>query len=169
MGFEPDPYNFNRLKDNISLNSFKNIEIYNFGLGDTKSVQKLHIETASNRGGNKINNNATENFSLIEIIRLDDFIDEKVSQKIDLIKIDVEGFELRVFSGAQNVLRTHKPILFIEVDDNNLKAQGDSSQKLMQFLTDLGYGRIERADTNEKITPQYNFKNTHFDVLCYPS
>lgn len=168
FGFEPDAENFKVLRENVELNTFKNIEIFNYGLGDISSVQKLYRPTDSNLGANRINNDVVDNFSYVKIQKLDTFIENK-KIKIDLVKIDVEGFEYKVLLGAENFIKTQKPIFYIELDDNNLKQQGDSAKKLIQLLGSHGYSKIINANENEIIKDNYTFENKHFDIICFPS
>ena len=51
-----------------------------------------------------------------------------------MIKIDVEGFEMKVLRGGGKTLKTFKPSLFIELDDNNLKDVGSCAKDLVKFL-----------------------------------
>lgn len=166
IGFEPDPFNFARLKDNVALNKFSNISVENIGLGEDEAVLKLHMQTANNRGGNRINMHATEDFSLVSIRRLDDFIKAEGVETIDAIKIDVEGFELKVFRGAKVVLCRYRPLLFIELDDDNLRAQGDSAAALISFLVDCGYTNIVQAGSSAAVTASDEFTHCHFDIIC---
>ena len=58
---------------------------------------------------------------------LDGFLGERTSLPGDWIKIDVEGYEARVLRGAAATIARCRPGLFIEVDDANLRGQGDSA------------------------------------------
>ncbi|HCW08308.1 MAG TPA: hypothetical protein DGG95_13190, partial [Cytophagales bacterium] len=101
----------------------------------------------------------------IRVSTLDHYVEEKNIQKIDLVKIDVEGFEQRVIAGSVNTLQRFKPKLFIEINNDNLKEQGNSARALIQQLLNFGY-QIKRADTNEKIAADFDFDNCHFDVIA---
>ncbi|HPQ08427.1 MAG TPA: FkbM family methyltransferase [Bacteroidia bacterium] len=169
FSFEPDKYNFIQLSKNISLNKFKNIEIFNYGLGNIKGEFKLYISTTDNRGGNRIiadTNYNNKEYSIIHVERLDDFVEKNNISKIDLIKIDVEGYEYNVLIGAEKVIRKNKPVLFIELDDNNLKQQGHSASLLISFLEKNNY-RIVNSLTNKTISSTDNFNNCHYDIIAY--
>jgi hypothetical protein len=60
-----------------------------------------------------------------------------------LVKIDVEGAELKVLHGMEGVLRAGSPVLFVEVHPDGLRALGDSSEDLLSFLFGLGYEVVE--------------------------
>ena len=94
---------------------------------------------------------------------------KKYLKSIDLIKIDVEGYEHEVLKGAKNTIAKYHPVLFVEIDENNLIQQNSSAGILIKELEDVGYS-IKRADTLEPIGPNYRkFENCHFDVICFKS
>lgn len=167
FGFEPDPINFERCRHNTAQNNFTNIYLFQCGLGDSAGSFLLHVPSPQNRGGNRIIDRKTKaETNIIEVTTLDDFIRQKQVSKIDLIKIDTEGYELKILRGGESILKKLKPKLFIEVDDNNLKSQGHSALLMIDFINSLGYNNVIRADNGENIFPQYNFSNCHFDIIC---
>lgn len=171
IGFEPDSKNFLKARRNLELNNFANVTLINKGLGEKSEKVKLFNVNANNAGMKRVLNASSSepdvnlSFDEIEIITLDSFIEEKDIPQIDLIKIDVEGYEFKVLTGAKKSLQNYLPILFIELDDENLKAQGNSAQALTSFLECLGY-KIYRADDQQPITSSDNFNDCHFDIIC---
>jgi FkbM family methyltransferase len=61
------------------------------------------------------------------------------SRPVSLVKIDVQGAEMMVLSGARRMLAAHRPVLFIEVDDEALEQFGSSAGELLRTVVDLGY------------------------------
>lgn len=64
---------------------------------------------------------------------------------VTLVKIDVQGAELRVVQGAAALFRRWRPALFVEVDDAALAGQGASAAALETVLRDLGYAAFRPA------------------------
>jgi FkbM family methyltransferase len=58
---------------------------------------------------------------------------------VSLIKIDVQGAELRVLRGARQTLQRFRPALFVEIDDQALNRSGATAAQLLRELSDLGY------------------------------
>ena len=165
IGFEPDPINFANCKANVELNSFTNITLLNFGLGKAEGVLPMEVRIELNRGGNRINANAANTVN-VPIRRLDSVVNEVGLAQIDVVKIDVEGFELNVLKGGVECLRKFKPVLFIELDDNNLRDQGDSALDVIEFLEGLGYTDIVEAESRMRISSSTNFANCHYDIIA---
>jgi len=166
IGFEPDPFNHQVCKKNISLNTLTNIQLLPFGLGDRESEMSMEVRTPGNRGGNRIAPAASDNAVPVQIKRLDTVQEVKSLGTIHLIKLDVEGYELHVLRGANNLLTLYKPTLFIEVDDQNLKDQGHSAKELLVFLEELGYTSILHAETGQSVDRTFEFANSHFDIIA---
>jgi hypothetical protein len=96
---------------------------------------------------------------------LDEYDSKGCFKTVDLIKIDVEGFELFVLEGARNLILQRRPILFIELVDQNLKLQSCSGQSVIDYLAELNY-LIFDAKTMKPLEESDNY---YTDILCYPS
>jgi FkbM family methyltransferase len=118
FSFEPEPDNFRMLKQNIELNNFNNTSAYNLAVSDSEKMLSLYLSNDSNSGTHSTIFNKTsvsENYIEVKAISLDDFVKKNNLNKIDLIKIDVEGAEIDVVNGMDNILKKNKPILIIEL------------------------------------------------------
>ena len=96
---------------------------------------------------------------------LDGFLGERTSLPVDWIKIDVEGYEARVLRGAAATIARCRPGLFIEVDDANLRGQGDSAGGLLKWVEGTGYEILDAA-TGRPIASDSPLEGCHFDALC---
>ncbi len=168
IGFEPHPNTYLKAKENLSLNDAKNITLLNKGLGETKTVLKLYEVNTNNPGMNRIMAGTEENnnpFKEIEIDTLDDVMQQNNITKVDYIKLDVEGYEYAVLAGGIKTLQS-KPVMFIELDDDNLRENNKSAKELISLITSCGYSSIYRADNLAPITVDTDFSNCHFDIIA---
>jgi len=62
---------------------------------------------------------------------LDQFIETNSIQKIDLIKLDVDGFELKVLRGGQKTLQKFKPLILFELCPYVLREHGTSAEEML--------------------------------------
>jgi FkbM family methyltransferase len=166
ISFEPHPDTFKRAEENIKLNSFRNIELLNIGLGEQKAELKLYEVNENNPGMNRILAEETNlPYKIIQVDLLDKIMEEKSIPPVDFIKIDVEGFEYSVLKGGVNTLK-NKPVLFIELDDNNLRENNSTAEELIKLLYAIGYTRFYRADSLEVVSSATNFSHCHFDLIA---
>lgn len=165
-GFEPDPINYANCQRNISLNNFSNLEVSQIGIGDEQGSFDLVVDTESNRGGNRISDDVSgKSTNKIIVERLDDWMQTKPIERVDLIKIDVEGYELKVLKGGEKSILKYKPVFFIELDDDNLTATGDSAKKLVELLEEWNYA-ITNSITGLPVKSSDNFSNCHVDIIA---
>jgi hypothetical protein len=80
-----------------------------------------------------------ERKDIVEVRRLDDVLNENPLARLDIMKIDVEGAELRLLRGAVETLRKYRPVLLFEVAEGTLKRQGGSPKALLAFLHSENY------------------------------
>ncbi|MEQ1897822.1 MAG: FkbM family methyltransferase [Vicinamibacterales bacterium] len=72
-------------------------------------------------------------------VTLDDLVETRTPGVISLIKIDVQGAELRVLHGAARSIALYHPALLVELDDAALRVQGASVEMVVDFLVERGY------------------------------
>jgi FkbM family methyltransferase len=167
LAFEPHPKTFERASENVALNSFKNIDLVNIGLGEKMETVKLYEVNKNNPGMNRIlKEEEAYPFKLVMIEKLDDFLKREKIPTVELIKIDVEGFELSVLKGGEETIRRCRPVLFIELDDDNLRENNTDAASMIELLQDFGYSSIYRATDLTAITSTTNFQHAHYDIVA---
>jgi FkbM family methyltransferase len=83
----------------------------------------------------------------------------------DLVKIDVEGYELAVLAGASAELARSRPPLFLEIHPGRLRELGGSVEELVRLLAELGYGFCDLGGSSlngERVSG----RESVFRVLC---
>lgn len=168
FGFEPHPITYQKLLTNLSANVNKNITISHVALGDTTGFVEPYVVRESNLGMNRVKVTSEQNANRVPLTTLDLFVTEKGLSKVDLIKIDVEGFEENVLRGALQTIRTYRPTMHIEVDGENLIAQASSPQAIVDLLSDGGYILIN-ASAQRELRSEDLHSDCHFNLICRPS
>lgn len=138
--FEPSRPTLEKLRRNIDENKLANITIHEVALSDREEERALHHDEdpSQNRFGQVVSPAGEEK------VRCRPLDVELGPSKVDFIKIDVEGAELLVFRGAQQLLAAnpHAPIL-CEFNDANARSLGFSVAELARFFLDRDYRLFE--------------------------
>jgi len=115
---EPSPVNFPLLKLNLENQQLENFSVHNIAIGDKNEEMEFIVSEKSNWSKIKTGNekiNPEDRIIKIPVKTLDFFVDENNIKKVDIIRMDVEGFEYNILLGSQKVLKKFKPKLFIEI------------------------------------------------------
>jgi len=117
--FEAAPSTYKLLSENIALSKLPAVETFNIGLGEAPGETTLTF-SADNRSGGFVSDqtqaNAGHIVEHISINTIDNLAKTLQLKRLDFIKIDVEGFELKVINGAKEVLNTYQPIVVLELN-----------------------------------------------------
>jgi FkbM family methyltransferase len=170
--FEPTEYAATKLQRNIDLNPQlrRNIRV----VRELVTNGAMELPTLRIRSSWKLEHetNATAETVPPSATSIDQFVDAQNIERVDLIKIDVDGYDFKVLQGSVAVLKKFKPLLFIELCEYALNKQGDSIRDILGFLDDLGYsGRFESgapipdADAVMNITGQNSSINGIFTPM----
>jgi FkbM family methyltransferase len=113
LAVEAVPKNQEILCKNIKLNSAHNVEVINAAASD-KADQTLKIYIQKGSMGTHSAVKSGNDFIVVNTVSLDSVT--KSLNKVDVVKIDVEGYEAYVFKGGMNVIQKYKPTIFVEYD-----------------------------------------------------
>jgi FkbM family methyltransferase len=134
LAFEPQPVIFQQLCANLALNGLMNVTAYPYACGASPGIvsfQAPDYQRPGNFGGTAMSSlPAAPSTHTVSCCPLDSFVHDAT---VALLKIDVEGHELRVLQGARNILSRSRPILYVEND------RIDRSPELIQWLLTQGY------------------------------
>jgi len=120
--FEPASETFKILKENTAY--YENIEVFKLSLGNENKKGKIRIFSISKGISTLVDSSLADKFSQnfgefieeeVEVVKLDDFLMQNKVPKIDFIKIDVEGYELKVLEGAKETIKKYLPVIVVAV------------------------------------------------------
>jgi FkbM family methyltransferase len=139
--FEPLDYLRDKFEQNIALNRVTNVTLFPYALSNSESEADFNINKNNwNQGTFSIGNKHQGTEVQHVVIKVADEITEiKTLQKLDLIKIDVEGFEFQVLQGLKETLARHKPRIIFEYDSNYWLANKQDIKECFDFLSALHY------------------------------
>src|SRR5690606_32931305 len=174
FAFEPNPNTRTILETNIGINEIKNIKVEGLALSNEAKKGRIYDQLEINRGS----------ASLIKPIEPTDYYDiEEVTfsayfktiEKLKLVKIDVEGYELNVLKGASEYILASEspPSLIVEFSLNRTNSFGDELLPLYSFLKELNSYRFYKAvNGKERISKLIEIKSDeslpkHDNVYCF--
>ena len=139
--FEPQPIIFQQLCANLALNGLTNVTAWPYACGAENGVVTFpqpDYRRLGNFGaiGMEVLAQASDSpippsSVTVPCVRLDDMVEQDTH--IGLLKIDVEGFELKVLMGAAATLQRCRPLLYVEND------RADRSRDLIEWIWAAGY------------------------------
>ena len=153
---EPTDWAFEKLSKNFKLNPelSSSLILKQMVFSDLKSdlPQKIYSSWKLEDGEtHPIHGGHLNSMDKAESSSLDQEVQRLGLKKIDFIKLDVDGFELKVLKGGVQTLTTMKPKIILEITPYTLEEQGDSLGELLELLKKLNY-RIYSEDGKTEIS-----------------
>jgi len=138
LAFEAEPWVYEVLKRNIKQNLCTNTQVY-FGavwdeLGQTLLYPKDDLVTYESHGSYGINPIADTGQSIPSIT-----IDSLELDRVDLIKIDVQGADLRAMKGCRSTIQQHRPTIIFEYEPSFDAMFNTTWQDYLDFIVEIDY------------------------------
>lgn len=148
IAFEPIDSIADQLQENVTRNHLGHIKVVRVGLSDVSAENVPVYASCEQATSNDENGGLGTLFGgktgipelqRIPITTLDTWLAAHPVERIDLIKIDIEGAELPCLKGAEHTLRRFKPKLIVEIQDNTATTAGYRASDILGFLVGHGY------------------------------
>lgn len=163
--FEPNPPIFDILQRNVDLNQLSDcVKLFKLALTDCVTAQTA--ATLQCPAGEHVSNTGLATLSqqplrfhcskIVDIVSdtMDRVTNDQRLTRLDFIKIDTEGSELRILRGGHCTIKKFRPIILLEWNEINLMQCGSSTTELLHFIrNDLQYVCCPVSEQ---------------DVLCFP-
>lgn len=161
IAFEPIPETYKYLEKNIIHNNITNIDAYNSALGDRLGNIGMKFQGSDTRERDSGHSVVTENIYNLDKPIIPDVtvpittLDSFAFPKVDIIKIDVEGYEPFVLKGAIKTIERCKPKLLIEHEWGHIICRNLISADIIKQIRELGYTQINAVFDN----------NGHYELI----
>jgi FkbM family methyltransferase len=144
VAVEPSSRERTRLRSNLARGAHTNVRVAAVALDDHTGDVALHLADPHHAGQNTLGAFVYDGVGhagdeVVPATTLDALVEELGLTHVDVLKIDVEGAEVRLLDGASMVLGQHRPILLLEWQGPSLERQGSSIVELGGRLAAAGY------------------------------
>jgi len=167
--FEPTHYALGKLKKNLRLNSNlkKRIKIINMFASkksevtpEIRAFSSWKVDSSNNANIHPIHWGSAKSAIGVKSTTLDKFCSKNKIKRLDLIKIDTDGHEPEVLSGARKIITRFRPTIIFEAGEYVLRDKGITSlfyldffKKLHYFLFDIQHKKIITYKNYQSIIP----------------
>jgi FkbM family methyltransferase len=163
LAIDPSPAAMQHLHENIALNGLENsILAIPYGVGASDQFVNMsenwdHLEITRGKSDAEV-----------RVLPIDKICSENHFFP-DIMKIDVEGFELDALLGAETTMSRHRPVLFLEIHPLLVRENKQNPTECFDFLSDMGY--VVRDCYSSQTLNRKDFKSAHhtFFTICEPS
>ena len=167
---EPQPQVFNLLNENIFLNNLESqITLHNLGIGAKTDELTMFIPKFTGTVGASFKNLHEDEGDAEEIAVKVNTMDNLAISNINLMKIDVEGYESFVLEGAKQTLLENKPTLIVELLRKWMKPFNTTPQEFLEKMSNFGYVAFAIGEDSIKEINKIdeNTIETNF-IFCHP-
>ncbi|HEX9502952.1 MAG TPA: FkbM family methyltransferase [Patescibacteria group bacterium] len=172
LGFEPDAMNYRLLTKNVVENNCKNVSCYELAIADKEGPIFL-FENPDNFGDRRIYSFDDSNSKAqVSAVTLDNFLDRINLNRVDFIKMDIQGAEGRALTGMKKTLEHPDLQLLMEFFPSGLRQSGFDPMDVLKMLTDKKFkiyhinGGRRKLELITDFEPYVNrFKNSDYANL----
>jgi FkbM family methyltransferase len=165
IAFEPSPRERTRLERNLKRNGCTNVRIEPFALSCEVGVRELFLVEGSETGCNSLKPPALDQPTKsihVEATTLDHYLRNNGIERVDFVKLDVEGGERDVLRGARTLFeKSLRPVILCEVDEQRTASWSYRSNEILSMVGSCGYrwfGLTLSGDlTSLEKSQSYNF------------
>ena len=166
---EPSPENFSTLKENIELQNGENIKAFNFAIGDKNGEIEFVISKKSNWSKVKSENESVDSENKVinvPLKTLDSFAKENNLERVNLLRMDVEGYENKIILGATQFLNQFKPTIMLEI--HKMIMGEKETRKILEKFKETNYENqyfVPRIYDSQIIGNENDIKQVSIDDL----
>tara|TARA_B100000941_G_C28441514_1_gene519914 strand:+ start:284 stop:1117 length:834 start_codon:yes stop_codon:yes gene_type:complete len=144
IAIEPDLESYKYLSRSINSFNYKNVLSFHLAASDIKQKLPLFI-SKENRGDNRLySTNQKRNSIMVDCLTVDELLEENKMENLDLIKIDVQGYEPKVLKGMLNIVRSSKKLIVLsEFWPKGILQAGESPKEFLTMLRKMQFQLFE--------------------------
>lgn len=138
LSYEPVPHMHHALQKSILANGFSNVYLSMDACSNFIGEEEFSVELG-NSGGSRIGYNPLKSETIqVNVVTLDNQVEKVGINRLDLLKIDVEGEEANVLQGAKHCINSLRPAIIIEIR----KDCAEGPKNIVDFFSSVNYNLI---------------------------
>jgi FkbM family methyltransferase len=178
VAFEPVPENLQYLRQNLEQNNLSaRVVVEGKAIGESAGDIKIYLAEGSIGTHSPSSENALGSTTYISapMVTLDEYAAEHLQRPVDVLKVDVEGYEGAVLRGASHMLRHNSPTLFAEFVPFHLENCGFSPVDFLDiifgiydhvFLVDEPRATFRACSKDDLLAGRQEHKNANLIAIC---
>lgn len=139
IAFEPEVRNARILDAMAKANGFDHLQVIGAGAGAVNGEATLYLDPDNKGKHSLVRDGTNQQVTTIALVTVDEIIAGRGLDRVDAVKIDVEGWEDQVLLGMTDVLARDHPALLFEFAPVRIRLAGDDPHAMLMRLVDLGY------------------------------
>jgi FkbM family methyltransferase len=149
IAIEPVAVNFDQLSKNVEANGYRNILLHNVAIGASNGTAPMYLSEKSNWHSLHRTARTTREIT-VRVSTLDALLAQHQLPSVDLIRMDLEGYEVEVIQGMAETVENYSPRLLVELHPHVVGAEA-----MLEYLRQLeAYGyELDWAVDNERDRP----------------
>jgi FkbM family methyltransferase len=160
LAFEPNPENFAVLQQNMTPRRYRNVELFNYAVGEQESVLPLYVSPGNSNHSLIRGYTKAESVISVRVVDLDSFLQERGIEQVGFVKSDTEGAEPLVLAGMKNIAaRSSQLHLLMELNPTALRCGNVEPQQFLESIRQMGF-------EIEMITSDLSAKESDANMLC---
>ena len=172
IAFEPAPRERRLLSRNLRLNFSSNVRVESCAVGSDVSKAELFVVEGHDDGCNSLRPPAvaaTAKTISVDVIPLDEYLSKTSLDRVDFVKIDVEGGEQEVLRGAAGLLSgSYRPVFFVEVQDSRTSPWGYPAFEIVHLLDRAGYDWFQILDDGSLAPAEVHDQTYDANLVAVP-
>ena len=167
LAFEAEPENFDLLRAHVSGAKYRNVEVLPYAVADRAGKLLLHLSPGHTNHSLVDGYTDSKGASEVETVPLDAFLAGRGIDRVDFVKIDVEGAEPLVLAGMrETIARSPHLAMLVELNPIALRAGGNEPDALAHSLENAGFRLLASLNDGRwgRIPPQPNDET--LNLLC---
>jgi FkbM family methyltransferase len=149
---------YEKLMFNIRLNQMTEIKAENVAIFEKEELLNFYVSSRENIGMSSIFHHDTERGDTVQVqaISVDEYVKQNHINRIDFIKLDIEGAELHALNGMRETLKRFRPILLMELSTEVLPNTPLTPDEITQLLRELNYRQMAITQSGDPVPMDQN-------------